>query len=193
MYNPFERDSRLISNYEKTRVPGTLKGIRTSHAVAIKTEGVTIGMIQSWAPTQSRTVSPRFELNAATDGRVSENIPGNISGLTITINRYDLIKSKMEELWGSIDFTMLTDQANPLTIKERWDYEDGSTEVWAYMGCWFTSLGRNLSAEGNRIVGANATLTYSLKKKVDAEPSSIQEAFRSFKKYFKTLGEPGSL
>ena len=32
-----------------------------------------------------------------------------------------------------------------------------------YRGCWFTSLGRTLSSDDNRIVNVNATLVYTQK------------------------------
>jgi hypothetical protein len=37
---------------------------RTSHAVSIRVAGLTVGMIQSWNPQQSRTVTPVYQLNA---------------------------------------------------------------------------------------------------------------------------------
>jgi hypothetical protein len=39
-------------------------------------------------------------------------------------------------------------------------------EVWQYSGCWFTSLGRTHSANGDRIVKVNASMVYSKKTKV---------------------------
>ena len=69
----------------------------TSHAIAIRAGGVTVGMIQSWAPSQSRTVTPVYELNPATTGEIIENVPGNVAGTTIQVSRYDLFSTRMEE------------------------------------------------------------------------------------------------
>jgi hypothetical protein len=135
--------------------------VRTSHAVAIRANGVTIGQIQTWNPQQTRGVVPTYELNSATTGEVYENVPGNISGLTIQVSRYDLYKKKMEQAWGtSFNIQMLTDQANPLEISEKWSNPDGSVELYVYTGCWFTNLGRSLTANGDRIVNVSASLMY---------------------------------
>lgn len=134
---------------------------RTSHALAIRAGGVTVGQIQEWSPQQSRGVTPTYELNPATSGEVYENVPGNVSGLTLSVSRYDLFKKKMEQAWGpSFSIQMLTDQTNPLEITEKWSNPDGSTELLVYTGCWFTSLGRQHSATGDRIVMVRAQLVY---------------------------------
>lgn len=134
---------------------------RTDHAISIRVGGITIGQIQDWNPQQSRGLTPAFELNSATSGEPYENIPGNLSGLTIGVNRYDLYTIKMEQAWGAgFDIQMLSDQSNPLTIQERWLVPNGAKETWIYTGCWFTSLGRNHSAQGDRITKVNASLGY---------------------------------
>lgn len=142
-------------------MPVPVTTTRTDHAISIRVDGVTIGQIQDWTPQQSRTVTPTYELNSATSGEVFENVPGNIGGLTIGVNRYDLFTLKMEEVWGAnFNIQMLTDQTNPLIITEKWLVPNGSPEIWTYTGCWFTSLGRNHSAQGDRITKVNASLMY---------------------------------
>lgn len=139
----------------------------TSHAVAIRAGGVTVGMIQTWAPSQSRTVTAVYELNPANTGEIIENVPGNVAGTTIQVSRYDLFKRRMEEAWGSgFDLNeMLSNQNNPLTIQERWSQYDGTVSVYVYDGCWFSSLGRNYSVQGDRIINVSATLNYVKKRK----------------------------
>ena len=67
----------------------------------------------------------------------------------------------MEEVWGTaFDIQMLTDQTDPLSIQEKWSNPDGSVELYVYTGCWFNSLGRSMSATGDRIVMVNASLNY---------------------------------
>jgi hypothetical protein len=149
----------------KNKVPNT--STRTDHAISIKVRGKTIGSIQEWGPQQSRTVEPLYEINVANSGNVAENIPGIIGGLIINVLRYDLFSERMEQAWGpNFNITMLTDQTNPLVINERFQNPNGIVEMWSYLGCWFTSLGRTHSANGDRIVKVNATLTYSKKYKV---------------------------
>jgi len=139
-------------------IPAT--NIRTSHAVTIQYNSYVIGQIQTWAPNQSRTITPAYELKAQTSGEVTENVPGNITGLTIQVSRYDLFSAKMEEIWGNPDLNMLSRQSNPLTITEKWVNPSGSPEKYEYIGCWFSQIGRNLQAQGDRIVMVNATLNY---------------------------------
>jgi len=155
-------------------IPNT--ATRTDHAITIRSNGVTVARIQDWAPQQSRQVTPTYEINAASTGHVFENIPGIISNLTINVVRFDLFNKRMEEAWGpDFNIYVLTDQTNPLTINEKWKKPDGSEESWTYTGCWFTSLGRNHSANGDKITRVNATLVYSRKYKT-SEISAVGEA-----------------
>jgi hypothetical protein len=148
-------------------MPIPITATRSDHALTIRVGGLTIGRIQEWTPQQNRTITPVYELNSATSGEVVENVPGNIGGLTITVNRLDLFISKMEQAWGpNFNILMLTDQTTPLEIIERWDNPDGSSETWRYSGCWFSSLGRTHSASGDRIVKVNASLMYVRKDRI---------------------------
>jgi hypothetical protein len=140
---------------------------RTDHAITIRVDGITVGQIHDWSPSMSRTVTPTFQLESGTSGEVFENVPGNIGGLTITVMRYDLYTKKMEQAWGSnFSINMLTDQTVALTITEKWSNPATAAESWIYKGCWFTSLGRTHSAEGDRITKVNATLAYARKDRV---------------------------
>jgi len=151
-------------------IPSTLT--RTDHAMVIKADGHIIGHIQDWTPAQSRTVTPVYELDSNTAGEVVENVPGNIGGLTISINRFDLFSHKMEDVWGKKHnyMVMLTDQKFPIEVHEIWrtvkDVSIGTTEItegWLYDGVWFTSLGRTHSANGDRITKVNAAFAYRRK------------------------------
>ena len=42
--------------------------IRTSHAVSIRALGIIVGQIQTWAPSQSRTITPAYQLASTLDG-----------------------------------------------------------------------------------------------------------------------------
>lgn len=170
--------------------------VRNDHAVSIRANGKIIGLIQDFSPQQARTVAHSYEINSAAPGVVYENIPGVATGLTIGITRIDLFSTKMEEAWGpGYDLTMLTNQHNPLTIMEWWEnpiespiYKDvyaeqaslspvykkvdTDLEVWVYEGCWFTSLGRQLSANGDRIVRVNASLIYKRKYQLSSSKAN---------------------
>lgn len=137
----------------------------TSHGISIRVDGRTIGMIQTWVPSQNRPATPVYELNSATSGGVLEQVPGNVGGLTITVTRYDLFKSRMEEVWG-FNMTMLSDQINPIEVREKFLHPDGTTEVDVYTGCWFTNIGKNYGAQGDRIINVNAALVYKNKVRI---------------------------
>jgi hypothetical protein len=174
-------------------VPVTLT--RTSHALTIRANGVAVGLINGWNPTQGRTVTPIFEVGVDGSGNPVEYMPGNATGLNISINRYDLYTLRMEEAFGTPDLTMLTRQNEPFDVFEVWQVPDITAlelalenagieagtikpkERFVYRGCWFTSLGRTIRADDNRIVNVNATLVYTQKLKVTGLASSIPRAF----------------
>jgi len=141
-------------------IPNT--AIRASHAVTISVDGVVVGLIQSWAPNQARPTTAVYSLEADRAGEIIERVPMNITGTTINVNRVDFYALRMEQAWGpNFNIVMLTDRANPLDIKEAWKNPDGSSHVGVYEGCWFTSLGRNLPADGDKVVRVNAAIDYT--------------------------------
>jgi hypothetical protein len=203
-------------------MPVPVTQIRTSHAISIKAGGQVIGQIQSWGPHQSRDVRTKYEINAVGTGAIAEQIPGNQTGQTLQVVRFDLYKAKMEEVWG-LDRPMLAlcDQQNPFDVEEKWiKYGDDAKGPWEgqwgvkiknenwskyntsymlnsigntkfgktigfdstedleekgiipagvpvtfqkyrYAGCWFSQMGRTISADGARIVVVSATLSYT--------------------------------
>ena len=152
-------DALLGRGADSSGIPRTQT--RTSHSLIIRAGYKNIGRIQSWVPSQSRTITPIYEINAATEGQVFENVPGVATGLTIQVTRFDLYSSRLEEVFGpSSPILMLTDQHNPFTITEKWVNPNGTLEYYSYRGCWFTNLGRNISVQGDRIVNVNASLVY---------------------------------
>jgi hypothetical protein len=139
---------------------------RTAHSLSILYNGVRLGLIQGWNPQQSRDVTPIYELNVETSGLPLENIPGNVRGLTIGITRYDLWTQRMEQVFGTFDLSMLSNQQSPFSVVEEWSKPDGTKETWEYSGCWFTNIGRSLKSDDNRIVQVSASLTYVYKRKL---------------------------
>lgn len=141
---------------------------RTSHSLTLVANGVKIGLINNWNPQQSRTITPIYEINSETSGLPLENIPGNVTGLTISVSRYDLWTSRMEQAFGTVDLTMLSNQQAPIAVEEYWISPTGGTEVWRYEGVWFSNIGRTFKSDDNRIVNVNATLSYVYRTKVQS-------------------------
>lgn len=138
--------------------------VRTSHGMAIKVGGVTVGLIQTWNYALTKDVTPVYELNPLTSGKPVDNVPGNVRGLTIDVSRVDLYNRTMEEAFGTNDLAMLTDQTNPFDVHETWINPDGSTKRYIFVDCWFSRIQRRLDVGGNRIVVAEGTLVYKERK-----------------------------
>lgn len=135
--------------------------VRTSHAITIKAyDGTTVGMIKQWNPQLTRDITPIYEINAITSGDPVENVPGNVKGLTIKVQRYDLYTKRMEEAFGSQSVNWLSDADRPFSVFEHWRYPDDSIEVQQYIGCWFNQLGRNYQSDDTRVVLVDASITY---------------------------------
>lgn len=140
--------------------------VRSSHGITIQAEnGVVVGFIQGFTPSQQRSVSPIYELNAATSGLPIENVPGNVTGLTLQVTRYDIYLKRMEEAFGTPDFEMLADQNRPFIVREitrvpLGDGESFSEEVRQYTGCWFTNIGRGYTISDARVVMVTGNMAY---------------------------------
>jgi hypothetical protein len=142
-----------------TNPPNTM--VRTSHAVTIRANGITVGLIQSWNVGQNRGITAVYEINQETSGEPLEKVPGNVGGLTIGVTRYDLYTKRMEAAFGTPDVMMLSDHNNPFQVREAWKFPDGTVETHVYVGCWFANVGRSYSATDNRLVMANGSLEYT--------------------------------
>ncbi|KKM25783.1 hypothetical protein LCGC14_1591500, partial [marine sediment metagenome] len=134
-------------------VPETL--VRTSHSLTIIANSEHIGLINGWNPTISRTITPIYQiarfLHNTFSGDPVEKVPGNVTGQTIAVQRYDLYVKRMEKAFGTDfanrnDLMMLTQQDRSFSVREVWDYpidQGGGREVIIYGGCWFSNIGRN--------------------------------------------------
>jgi hypothetical protein len=147
-----------------TNPPNTL--VRTSHAVTIRANGITIGLLQTFSPGMNRQITPIYEINADTSGEPIENVPGNLGGLSISVSRYDLYTKRMEEVFGTPNSAMLSDHNNPFQILELYRWPDNTKESYIYTGCWFSNLGRNMSATDGRVIMVNAQIAYVRKQRV---------------------------
>jgi hypothetical protein len=157
--------------------PGTL--VRTSHSLTIRVKGETIGLINGWNPTISRTITPVYQIATyhlqVRSGDPVEKVPGNVTGQTIGVQRYDIYKNRMETAMGTVDLMMLSSQLDPFDVVEKWQFPqtqrrpEGGVEFITYSGCWFSNIGRNYRSDGDRIVNVNGTLEYT--KRMLGQPS----------------------
>lgn len=150
-----------------------------SHAVTIRVNGQTIGAINEWNTRMNQTVTELYELGVVTPGggpggttaqyaKLSgdpyEKVPGNTSGLQIDVRRYDIYMLQMERVFGTPDLHMLSNQRNAFNVVEMWVTPNNVRNYFNhYQGCWFSDLGRTVSATGDRVINVNATLQYTRK------------------------------
>ena len=80
--------------------------------------------------------------------------PKNPKGLPETGNSIKKVGSALKQ--------SVKDWGKELADPTKW-FSSGTeiARVYVYDGFWFTSLGRTISAEGDRIVQANATAVYT--------------------------------
>lgn len=131
----------------------------SSHVISIRFRGVTIGFIQRWSPRQQRRTTPLYELNSDTSGRRVDIVPGNVEQLQIDIQRYDLFTKKMHEAFGfAATASNLADHTEPFEVQEVRKLPSGVTEATIYTGCWFSNIGREYTATGDRTVNVNAQI-----------------------------------
>jgi len=145
--------------------PTTL--VRTSHSLTIKARpsGLVIGLINGWTPAISRTITPVYQIATfhinTRSGDPIEQVPGNVTGLTLTVQRYDIYTQRMEQAFGTTDLIMLSRQTEPFDVEETWQSPDNIIERITYQGCWFSTIGRSYRSDGDRIINVNATLNYT--------------------------------
>lgn len=152
---------------------------QTSHSLVILANGVPIGAVNQWQPDQSLDVNPVHEFGSFTGpfggvfGQPYEMVPGNINGMTLRIQRYDIYTTQMERAFGTASLDMLSnDPGDPnvtglFTLRERWAAPNAQNRyAIQYEGCWFTNIGRTLSTTDNRIVNVSAALVYTCRTRV---------------------------
>lgn len=150
----------------------------TSHGLLIQSApGIPVGAITSWRTRQARKTQELYEFGAVTvgggddilgdSGEAYEIVPGNVGNTTISVRRYDIYTNRFEKAFGSFDLQMLTRQDKAIRLIE---FTTGPTDElsfkYVYYGCWFTSLGREYSADGNRVVMADAEAVYTRRREV---------------------------
>ncbi len=155
-----------MATYAVKNPPDTL--LATSHGIKIMAKGVTVGAIIKWTPAAyTRAMALPTELNYETSGHPIDVVPGNLGGFKITVNRYDLWKSKMEEVFfdASIE-EALGMQDNPFVVYQYLLKPDGTKELVVYRKCWFSSIGRDYDTAGDRIIKVAGEITFLKREKI---------------------------
>jgi len=145
----------------------------SSHAISIKTDrGIKIGRIQSWSVNIARTIDTIFEVSISNQGEPAERVPQVQGTNSIAVERYELFTSHIGEAFGTpvvgdgTDLVNLTLQARPFHVREMWRDPFGDLRAYAYVGCWFSSIGTTIAANDDRIIKARATLEFTRRIKL---------------------------
>lgn len=156
----------------------------TNHGLFIQTAGSVVGAITKFTNSQSRGSKPLFEFGQVTAGggddvgpgydagEPFEIVGGNISGTTINIDRYDIYTQLFETAFGSFGtngLEMLTKQDRSIRLIEFIKSPGDANAIaykYIYYGVWFTRIGRQHSADGDRVVMTGAEAVYTRRRKV---------------------------
>jgi hypothetical protein len=139
---------------------------RLDHALTLRTgSGRAIGAVKTFSYSQSRSLDEEFEVNAQGSGMPVDLVPQNVTRREMRIERYDLYTKIMEEVFGTQELVVLTDQYRPFTLRELWrgpaGVLTGGQRIYHFTGCWFTDIGRTLDTSGDRVVMADATIAWT--------------------------------
>lgn len=162
----FGIDRNLINDLvTPNRVPHTRT--QTSHGLTIRvTGGRIIGAVHTFTHTTERQLDEEWEVNIGARGASpTEIVPQNVTTRALSIERYDLYVRNMEEAFNSTgEIISLSDQFRPFSLRTIWQSPVGlvlgGRRVYEYRGCWFRSIGRTASADGQRIINVNAEIVY---------------------------------
>src|SRR5687768_146493 len=140
----------------------------TIHATVGLRRGV-VGAIHEISTAQTLAIDEEYEIDALARGFPRELIPQIVSGRTITVQRYDLYRSTLEQVFGEPELVTLADQTGPLSLRLTWRAPEPSSIVGAFVrdpasqlsvfefsNVYIQNLGRTISMN-NVIVGSNAT------------------------------------
>jgi len=143
------------------RIPITPGGAKTTHMLLLKVNGRVIGRIQSWQPTQSRSVERIFELNPLTTGRAVDLVPGVVTEDNISAERVELFRLPVEEIFGDFGrgFVHLSEQRFPFSVEEHWFLPNGEVVTKKYVGCFLESANPGAyTASGDKVVKKSMTI-----------------------------------
>jgi len=138
---------------------------RLSHAFTLRNDrGRIIAAVNAVNVRQSRSVDFEFEVDVNGVGDPADIVPQQMTAQQMTVKRWDLYRDIMEETFGTDELTLLTDQKRGLRLREVWKGPTGlfvrTQRFYLYEACWFTDLGREIRADGDRTINADATITW---------------------------------
>lgn len=127
-----------------------------------------IGAVHTFSVSQGRQLEDVYDVDRYGNGEVADVVPQNLTQRQIRVARYDLYTKLMEQVFGD-ELVTLADQDSPFTLRTVWAEPgpifNSRRRIYEYTGCWFQDLGRNASADDNRIVNVDATLVWTRRRR----------------------------
>lgn len=123
--------------------PANPGGTKSTHWVVIRANGKIVGRIQSFAPTQSRTITRIFELNRYSTGRGVDLVPGVVNDDVVDVEGLELWTEPLEEALGASSsgiLASLADQYIPFEFEEVWERPDGGRQTITYYGSFLENI-----------------------------------------------------
>lgn len=93
---------------------------RMSHALTIRAGGMVVGAIHQWSPSQARTIDAEYDVEPNAHGLPVDLVPQTVERREIRVARYDTYPLLMEEVFGTRELIVLSDQSRPFTCREVW-------------------------------------------------------------------------
>jgi len=124
------------------------------YSYEIKANGVKIGTLQRFNPSQTRTADRLREI-ANNGGAIIEIVPG-ITDFEITIAKSKIYTEAATDAFG-YDVKTLQDIVDPIDIVEKSYHPDGTVKTYTWKDCWITRYGKTV-AVGTTINAEDITL-----------------------------------
>lgn len=170
--DPIESLRRGIDNGQ--RVPDT--ATETSYALTLHArvgnKRGQIGAVHNISLRQHLTVDEEFEVDLFGRGLPRELIPQIVSGRTIQLQRYELYRASMSEIFGAPELLTLADQTGTISLRFTTKAPQPSSilgafirdpssqmRVYEFIDCYIVDMGKTYSTD-RVIVGAEASLIW---------------------------------
>lgn len=145
--------------------------VRLSHAYTLRTaKGRVIGAVYRTSVNQSREIDTEWEIDPGAHGEPADIIPQTLNERSFQIARWDLYEDIMEEVFGTRELEMLTDQSRGFKIREAWrapvSFLNSAARQYEYLPCFFRRLGRVQETQGDRTIRVDGELDWLRRRRV---------------------------
>jgi hypothetical protein len=115
-------------------------------------------------------VEREFEIEPNAVGEVADIVPQIMTEQSLQVARWDLYDKVFEEIFGTGELEMLTDQYRGFRLREVWKSPAAILasrgRLYEYSPCWIERKGRVMETTGDRTVRVNAQFTYARRRPV---------------------------